>query len=338
MIRPSPAAVPRRLPVLWSKAAVFGLVEPAVAMVGVFAAFLFGNRIVSGTPAAKGFSHAGAALSLLGAALYLGLVGVIGTAPGSLLRSVAGGSSVFVAVLIPGLALLLPSSRRDDITRYLPSNADESMFALTHDIAGPSLSAGPLVFLGWTARLGRLAAAAERAWVARDVHDMIGHHRPQPGRHHRPRRRRLRRRHCPGTPHGDAPPHRRDGPSGAPRAPACPGRSGRPAGGVQRPAGWSGAAPAARLRRHRRPVRGRTRRGPRRCPPHPAVEALDSGVQLTVYRIVQEAPANFLRHAGAGARVHLAITALHARLTLRLPPQGRPPRGVALRHPRRRRR
>ncbi|MFJ4801715.1 sensor histidine kinase [Streptomyces murinus] len=36
-------------------------------------------------------------------------------------------------------------------------------------------------------------------------------------------------------------------------------------------------------------------------------EALDEGVQLTVYRIVQEAMTNTLKHAGAGTRVDLAI-------------------------------
>ncbi|SEG57752.1 hypothetical protein SAMN05216223_106359 [Actinacidiphila yanglinensis] len=162
MIRSSLAAVPRRLPVLWSKAAVFGLVALAVALVGVFVAFFFGSHIVSGTPAAIGFSHAGVVRSLLGAALYLGLVGVIGTALGSLLRSVAGGISVLVAalMLVPGLASLLPSSWRDDVTRFLPSNAGESMFALTHDSTSLSPGAGLLVFLGWTALA--LAGAAYR--------------------------------------------------------------------------------------------------------------------------------------------------------------------------------
>ncbi|MEV0186009.1 ABC transporter permease [Streptomyces sp. NPDC050625] len=152
MIRSTLAAVPRRLPVLWSKAAVFGLVALVTGTLGVFTAFLFGSRIVSGTPAAMDFSHAGVVRSLLGAGLYLALVGVIGTALGALLRSVAGGISVLVAVLmlIPGLVSLLPSSWQDDISPYLPSNAGESMFALTHDATSLSPGSGLLVFLGWT--------------------------------------------------------------------------------------------------------------------------------------------------------------------------------------------
>ncbi|MFG2969827.1 ABC transporter permease [Streptomyces sp. NPDC048288] len=162
MIRSTMAAVPRRLPVLWSKATVFGLVALTVSTVGVCVAFFFGSRIVSGTPAAMDFSHAGVVRSLLGAGLYLGLVGVIGTALGALLRSVAGGISVLVAtlMLIPGLISLLPSSWQDDISPYLPSNAGESMFALTHDATSLSPGAGLLVFLGWTALA--LAGAAYR--------------------------------------------------------------------------------------------------------------------------------------------------------------------------------
>ncbi|MEV7976310.1 ABC transporter permease [Streptomyces sp. NPDC086519] len=162
MIRSTLTAVPRRLPVLWSKAAVFGLVALAVGTLGVFVAFLAGSQIVSGTPAAMGLSHAGVVRSLLGAGLYLGLVGVIGTALGALLRSVAGGISVLVAalMLVPGLISLLPSSWQDNISPYLPSNAGESMFALTHDSTTLAPGAGLLVFLGWTVLA--LAGAAYR--------------------------------------------------------------------------------------------------------------------------------------------------------------------------------
>jgi ABC-type transport system involved in multi-copper enzyme maturation permease subunit len=162
LIRSTLAAVPRRLPVLWSKAAVFGLVALVVGTVGAWAAFLAGNRIVSGTPAALDLTHDGVVRSLFGAGLYLGLVGVIGTALGALLRSVAGGISLLVAafMLVPGLTSLLPSSWQDDISPYLPSHAGASLFALTHDATTLSPSAGLLVFLGWTALV--LAAAAYR--------------------------------------------------------------------------------------------------------------------------------------------------------------------------------
>ncbi|WP_369250417.1 ABC transporter permease [Streptomyces sp. R41] len=162
MIRSTLAAVPRRLPVLWSKAAVFGLVALAVATLGAFIAFPIAGGILSGTSADLTLSDSGVVRSLLGAGLYLGLVGVIGTALGALLRSVAGGIAVLVAtlMLVPGLISLLPTSWQDNISPYLPSNAGESMFALTHDSTALSPTAGLLVFLVWTALA--LAGAAYR--------------------------------------------------------------------------------------------------------------------------------------------------------------------------------
>ncbi|TWV55630.1 sensor histidine kinase [Streptomyces misionensis] len=52
-------------------------------------------------------------------------------------------------------------------------------------------------------------------------------------------------------------------------------------------------------------------------------EALDGGVQLTVYRIVQEAMTNTLKHAGSGTRVDLAIDVEDTRLGIRVRDTGR---------------
>lgn len=152
MIRSTLAAVPRRLPVLWSKATVFGLIALLLGTVGVFAVFLADSGILSDTRAAMTLSDTGVVRSLLGAGFYLALVGVIGVALGALLRSVAGGISVLVAslMLIPGLVSLLPTSWQSHISPYLPSNAGEAMFALHHDTTTLSPGAGLAVFLLWT--------------------------------------------------------------------------------------------------------------------------------------------------------------------------------------------
>ncbi|KOV67654.1 sensor histidine kinase [Streptomyces sp. MMG1121] len=52
------------------------------------------------------------------------------------------------------------------------------------------------------------------------------------------------------------------------------------------------------------------------------VEALDSGVQLAVYRIVQEALTNTLKHAGAETRVNLSVVVEDARLIIRVRDNG----------------
>lgn len=161
-IRSTLAAVPRRLPVLWSKAAVYGAVAIVVGLAGAFGGFLVADAVVSGTPAHLGLSGDEVLRSLSGAGLYLALVGVIGIALGVLLRSVAGGISVLVAalLLVPGLVSLLPSSWRADIAQYLPSNAGESLYSLHPATGMLSAGAGALVLLGWTVLA--LAGAAYR--------------------------------------------------------------------------------------------------------------------------------------------------------------------------------
>ncbi len=166
MIRSTLAAVPRRLPVLWAKAAVYGAVAFTVGVTGVFVSFAISSGILSGTEAAMRFSDDGVVASLFGVGVYLGLAGVIGVALGALLRSSAGGISALVGafLLVPGLMSLLPKSWRTEITPYLPSNAGESVFALDHAAGALSSGAGLLVLLGWTVlALGGAAYRLRRA-------------------------------------------------------------------------------------------------------------------------------------------------------------------------------
>jgi ABC-2 type transport system permease protein len=166
MIRSTLAAVPRRLPVLWAKAAVYGAVAFAVGVTGAFVSFAVSSGILSGTEAAMTFSDDGVVASLLGVGVYLGLVGVIGVALGAVLRSSAGGISALVGafLLVPGLMTLLPKSWRADVTPYLPGNAGESIFALDHATGTLSAGGGLLVLLGWTAlALGGAAYRLKRA-------------------------------------------------------------------------------------------------------------------------------------------------------------------------------
>ena len=152
MIRSTLAAVPRRLPVLWSKAAVYGVIVFVTGGLGAIAAFAISSGVLSGTAKAMSFSDTGVLRSLLGVGVYLGLVGIIGVALGALLRSTAGGISVLVGafLLVPGLMQLLPKTWRDDLTPYLPGNAGESIFALHHTAGTLTAWAGLLVLLGWT--------------------------------------------------------------------------------------------------------------------------------------------------------------------------------------------
>jgi ABC-2 type transport system permease protein len=160
-IRSTLAAVPSRLPVLWSKSMVFGAIALVATSAGAIVAFLLGNPLLSGDMA-LGLGDDGVLRSLFGAGLYLGLVGVLGVALGALLRSSAGAITLLASVLliVPGLTSLLPDSWSDTISPYLPSNAGSAMMTLTQsgDALGPW--AGLAVFTGWVAIA--LAGAAYR--------------------------------------------------------------------------------------------------------------------------------------------------------------------------------
>jgi ABC-2 type transport system permease protein len=160
MIRSTLAAVPRRLPVLWSKSAVFGAIALVVTTVGVVAAFQLGSAGLSGKSIALSLGDSGVLSSLLGAGLYLGLVGVFGVALGVVVRSTAGGIAALVGILLilPGLANLLPTSMYNSISPYFPSTAGQAGYALHHASHTLSPGAGLAVFAGWVA-LALVAAA-----------------------------------------------------------------------------------------------------------------------------------------------------------------------------------
>ena len=144
-------AVPRRLPVLWGKAAVLTVTLAVVMVLACLAAFLLGQTILgdakSTTLAADGVFRA-----VIGSGLYLAGIGLFGIAIGSLLRNTAGAIAVVVAslLIIPGLiGLILPDSWNQNISPYLPSAAGQA-FTTAHP-ADTLLSSGvgAAVFVGW---------------------------------------------------------------------------------------------------------------------------------------------------------------------------------------------
>ena len=162
MIRSTFAAVPRRLPVLWSKSAVIGVTALVVSTIGALAAFQLGTVGLHGQKIALTLGDSGVLRSLAGAGAYLALVAVFGVALGALLRSTAGAIAALVGILLilPGLASLLPSSWHDTITPYLPSNAGSAIYSLHQGAHSLSPGAGLAVFAGWVALT--LAGAAYR--------------------------------------------------------------------------------------------------------------------------------------------------------------------------------
>ena len=138
MIRSTFMAVPRRLPVLWAKAGVFGVVTLALSVPATLIAFFAAQAIlrghsVGGHDIALSFTDPGVARAVVGGALYLTLVGLFGLGIGGILRNTAGGISALAAVLfvIPPLMNVLPSSWNNAISPYLPSNAGQAIMGVS---------------------------------------------------------------------------------------------------------------------------------------------------------------------------------------------------------------
>ncbi|GAA4009386.1 ABC transporter permease [Streptomyces plumbiresistens] len=162
MIRSTLAAVPRRLPVLWSKGTVIGVIALVLTAIAALAAFLLGTPGLDGEKISLSLSDDGVLRSLAGAGVYLGLVAVFGVALGVLIRSSAGAIAALVGILLilPGLASLLPDSWYDTLSPYFPSNAGSAVYALHESSDALSPGAGLAVFAGWVALA--LAGAAYR--------------------------------------------------------------------------------------------------------------------------------------------------------------------------------
>jgi len=160
MIRSSLTAVPKRLPVLWGKIAVFTAVAFGVGLVGAAIAFTGGQAIIGDGGAS--WSDQGVARAVIGTAVVLAGSGVLGLVLGALMRSTpAAITTLFGALfLLSGVAeLLLPESWRDGVSQVLPANAGAAFTAVTQNSAALTPWAGLAIFVAYLA-----AATAAGAW------------------------------------------------------------------------------------------------------------------------------------------------------------------------------
>jgi ABC-type transport system involved in multi-copper enzyme maturation permease subunit len=152
-IRTTLAMVPSRLPVLWAKATVVAAVTFPVMLVASLGAFLGGQPLIAnGDMATASLGDPGVLRAVVGAAAYLTAVALAGLAIGTLLRATAASiATLFGAVfLLPGLgSVLLPAAWRDDVLKYLPSNAGTAITTVDPGVGLLSPGAGALVLLAW---------------------------------------------------------------------------------------------------------------------------------------------------------------------------------------------
>jgi ABC-type transport system involved in multi-copper enzyme maturation permease subunit len=139
MIRSSLTAVPRRLPVLWGKLAVFASTVFVVSLIASFVSFFVGQALLSGHHLGVSITAPDALRSVIGAALYVTVAGMIGVALGALLRNTAAGIATFAGVffVLPPLGELLPASISNHLAQYLPSNAGGVLYGGAMGVAHP---------------------------------------------------------------------------------------------------------------------------------------------------------------------------------------------------------
>ncbi|MCQ9131947.1 MULTISPECIES: ABC transporter permease [Streptomyces] len=164
MIRSSLLAVPRRVPVLAAKGAVFALLVLAAGELTSFGSFFIGAPIMDDkAPVAIG--DPGVLRAVVGCGVYLALLGLFALAVGAIVRHTAASITVvigFVLVITP-MAGLLPGGAGERIHAWLPTQAG---FMITQqaprsgDLLGPWEGLGVLAL--WTAALLAVAVVQLR--------------------------------------------------------------------------------------------------------------------------------------------------------------------------------
>lgn len=133
MVHASLSAVPKRLPVVWGRLAVFAGVTFAVSTVASFIAFFIGQAILDGPGLSTTIGAPGVLRAVVGMGLYLTGVGVLGAGLGWIIRNTAGTVATLLGVVLvlPGIVQALPSSWGERIAPYLPNIAGHEV-ALVH--------------------------------------------------------------------------------------------------------------------------------------------------------------------------------------------------------------
>jgi ABC-type transport system involved in multi-copper enzyme maturation permease subunit len=167
-IRASLLAVPDRLPMLAAKALVWAALDFVISAVTVFVTFFIATAILHDHVVVTLSGH-GVTKAVIGAILYLTVLGLFALAIGGLIRHTAGAVATVIAmvIVVPPLVGLIPGTIANHVHGYLPTIAGE-LVAQTSQQSGDVLSGwqGFGVFCIWTAVL---LAACSWLLVKRDA-------------------------------------------------------------------------------------------------------------------------------------------------------------------------
>jgi ABC-2 type transport system permease protein len=154
-IRATFSAAPRRPQVLAAKAIVFGAVAFVVAEVTAFLSFLLGQALLTAPAVHTTLANPTALRQVVGAGLYLTVMGLLALGLATIIRYTAGAIAAFVGVVLvlPLIVQALPNSLSGELQRFLPLRIGSAI---------TSASPNPFSFSPWVgfALLCGYAAAA----------------------------------------------------------------------------------------------------------------------------------------------------------------------------------
>ncbi|MFI7018835.1 ABC transporter permease [Streptomyces sp. NPDC050164] len=163
-IRATMTAVPRRLPVLWSKAAVLAAIAFPLTLLTNLLTFPLAQSFLTGTDQSAALGDPGVLRALAGNAAGLTLLAVLALGIGALVRSVpmAIGAFIGLIMIVPEVLAMLPYEIVDDAVRYFPGKALETLTTAQPlpDTASPGTAL--LAMILWTTATLTLAATVLR--------------------------------------------------------------------------------------------------------------------------------------------------------------------------------
>ncbi|MFF2958035.1 ABC transporter permease [Streptomyces sp. NPDC057963] len=165
LIRASLTAVPRRLPVLWAKAAVFTVTVFVVMFTTDLLTFVAAQLLLHDTDQAASLGDPGVFRAVVGNSAGVTLLSVIALGLGALIRSVPGAIGAFIGgvMVLPEILTMLPYDAVKSAVAYFPTQAAGTLGSAT-PLPGEAPVGGALLALClWAATaLGAAAVLLHR--------------------------------------------------------------------------------------------------------------------------------------------------------------------------------
>lgn len=152
MIRASLTAVPRRLPVLWAKAAVFATTVFTTMLATSLLTFVLAQIWLRDTDQAASLGDPGVLGAVVGNATGVTLLSLIALGLGALLRSVPGAIGAYIGgvLMLPEVLSMLPYEVVEHAVKYFPAQAAGVLGSATRSVGDATAAGALLALVLWT--------------------------------------------------------------------------------------------------------------------------------------------------------------------------------------------